>query len=145
MWKLDEIQNLASATSKMISWPQQLRKGLSDFFKNYIFKIRASSWEKWAIARISSQNFTSFYLCILKATKKWLKICNSKSQDITHFSQIDANDLKNVTYEKIHWGPSEVKILKLFCADQKTKTILWSLFFLKASQNNFRKKKYYGF
>ena len=54
VWKLDEIQNLASATSKMISWPQQLRKGLSDFFKNYIFKIRASSWEKWAITFINT-------------------------------------------------------------------------------------------
>ena len=30
--KLDEIQNLASATSKMTSWPQRPRKRLSDFF-----------------------------------------------------------------------------------------------------------------
>ena len=50
-------------------WPQQPRKwpldlndlgkGWVNFFKNYIFKISASSWEKWAIARLSSQTFTS--------------------------------------------------------------------------------------
>ena len=27
------------------------------FFKNYIFEISASSWEKWAIAQLCSQNF----------------------------------------------------------------------------------------
>ena len=46
-------------------WPQQPRKwpldlndlemGSANFFKNYIFKIRGSSWEKWAVARLSSQ------------------------------------------------------------------------------------------
>ena len=30
--KLDEIQNLASATTKMTSWPQWPRKRISDFF-----------------------------------------------------------------------------------------------------------------
>ena len=34
LWKLDEIQNLASATSKMTSWPQQPRKRLSEFLKS---------------------------------------------------------------------------------------------------------------
>ena len=61
LWKLDEIQNLASATSKMTSWwpldLNDLGSGSVNFFKNYIFKISASSWEKWAIARISSQTF----------------------------------------------------------------------------------------
>ena len=31
--RLDEIQNLASATSKMASWPQRPRKWLSGFFQ----------------------------------------------------------------------------------------------------------------
>ena len=43
-------------------WPRRPRKwpldlndlgmGPVNFFKNYIFKIRGSSWEKWAIARL---------------------------------------------------------------------------------------------
>ena len=35
--KLDEIQNFASATSKMTSWPKRPRKGLSDFFQKSHF------------------------------------------------------------------------------------------------------------
>ena len=35
--KLDEIQILASATSKMTSWPQRPRKGLSGFFQKIHF------------------------------------------------------------------------------------------------------------
>ena len=35
--KLDEIQNLASATSKMTSWPQWPRKRLSGFFQKIHF------------------------------------------------------------------------------------------------------------
>ena len=35
--KLDEIQNLASATSKMTSWPQRPRKWLSGFFQKIHF------------------------------------------------------------------------------------------------------------
>ena len=35
--KLDEIQNLASATSKMTSWPQWPRKRLSGFFQRLHF------------------------------------------------------------------------------------------------------------
>ena len=35
--KLDEIQNLASATSKMTSWPQRPQKWLSDFFQKLHF------------------------------------------------------------------------------------------------------------
>ena len=35
--KLDEIQNLASATSKMTSWPQWPRKRLSGFFQKLYF------------------------------------------------------------------------------------------------------------
>ena len=34
-----------------------LRRGSVNFFKNYIFEISASSWEKWAIARPCGQNF----------------------------------------------------------------------------------------
>ena len=35
--KLDEIQNLASATSKMTSWPQWPRNGLNEFFQKIHF------------------------------------------------------------------------------------------------------------
>ena len=41
-------------------WPldlSDLGRGSVNFFKNYIFEISASSWEKWAIARPCSQNF----------------------------------------------------------------------------------------
>ena len=55
--KLDEIQILASAISKMTSWPQRPRKGLGGFFQKIHFKISRSSWEKWAIAWLSGQTF----------------------------------------------------------------------------------------
>ena len=47
--KLDEIQNLASATSKMTSWPQRPRKGLSEFFQklnflNQCIKVRKMNY-----------------------------------------------------------------------------------------------------
>ena len=37
MYKLDEIKNLASATSKMTSWPQWPQKGLREFFQKLHF------------------------------------------------------------------------------------------------------------
>ena len=37
LWKLDEFQNLASATSKMTFWPQRPRKRLSEFFQKLHF------------------------------------------------------------------------------------------------------------
>ena len=47
--KLDEIQNLASATSKMTSWPQWPRKWLNEFFQKIHFlnqwiKLRKMSY-----------------------------------------------------------------------------------------------------
>ena len=47
--KLDEIQNLASATSKMTSWPLRPRKWLSEFFQklhflNQCIKLRKMSY-----------------------------------------------------------------------------------------------------
>ena len=47
--KLDEIQNLASATSKMTSWPQWPRKWLNEFFQkihflNQCIKLRKMSY-----------------------------------------------------------------------------------------------------
>ena len=47
-------------------WPLDLNdlgRGWVDFFKNYIFRISASSWEKWAIARFSSKSFKISNLC----------------------------------------------------------------------------------
>ena len=47
--KVDEIQNLASTTSKMTSWPQRPRKWLSEFFQklhflNQCIKLRKMSY-----------------------------------------------------------------------------------------------------
>ena len=55
-----EIQNDENSTWKLVKtrW-NDLGRGSVDFFKDYIFKISGSSWEKWAIARLSSQTFTN--------------------------------------------------------------------------------------
>ena len=44
--KLDEIQNLASAASKMTSWPPQPRKGFSGFFSKITFLKSVHQAEK---------------------------------------------------------------------------------------------------
>ena len=41
--KIDEIQNLASGTSKMASWPRGPRKGLSDFFTVWECSVHSCS------------------------------------------------------------------------------------------------------
>ena len=52
--KIDEIQNLASTTSKMASWPWGPQKGLSEFFQKIHFLNQGK-----AIARLSGQTFTN--------------------------------------------------------------------------------------
>ena len=50
--KIDEIQNLASATLKMATSPQGTWKGLSEFLQKIHF-LKLGHWEKWVIARLS--------------------------------------------------------------------------------------------
>ena len=115
---LDVIQNLASLTSKMTSWPQRPQKRLSIFFKKYVFKISGSSWEKWAIARFSSKTFKCSNLCyFLVASKdKELKngICKGLNRKLSYSSFFSAwcTDLKNIIFEKIHSASSEVVEVK---------------------------------
>ena len=54
-------------------WPldlDDLRRGWVDFFKNYTFKISASSWEKWGIARFFSKTFKISNLCYFLAASE---------------------------------------------------------------------------
>ena len=118
LWKLDEIQNLVSATSKMTSWwpldLNDLGNGLVNFFKNYISKISASSWGKRAIARISSPTFKiqNFVYFMAASEDRELKtgICKSLNRKPSNSSFFSAwcTDFKNVIFEKIHWATSEV-------------------------------------
>ena len=109
-------------------WPQQPQKwplDLNDlgmgpviFFGNYIFKIQGSSWEKWAIARLSSQTLkiTSFYLLLggLEVAESKTGICKSLTRKSSYSSFFPAwsLDFKNVIFEKIHWAHSEVVEVK---------------------------------
>ena len=83
-----------------------------NFFKNYIFKIRAPSWEKWAIAHLSSQTLkiTSFYLLLggLEVAKSKTGICKSLTRKPSYSSFFSAwcPDFKNVIFDKIHWALS---------------------------------------
>ena len=116
--KIDEIQNLVSATSKMTSWwpldLNDLGNGSVNFFKNYISKISASSWGKQAIARISSPTFKiqNFVYFMAASEDSGLKtgICNSLNRNPSNSSFFSAwcTDFKNVIFEKIHWATSEV-------------------------------------
>ena len=91
LWKLDEIQNLASATSKMTSWPQWPRKGLSDFFKNYILKSVHQAEEN------------ELLLCFLFSFLQ-----------IPVFNSVWCTDFENVIFENIHRAPSEVAEAKFW-------------------------------
>ena len=109
---------MASATSKMTSWwpldLNDLGSGSVNFFKNYIFKISASSWGKWAIARISSQTFKiqNFVYFMAASEDRELKtgICKSLNRKPSNSSFFSAwcTDFKNVIFEKIHSVFSEV-------------------------------------
>ena len=85
-----------------------------NFFQNYIFKIRAPSWEKWAIAHLSSQTLkiTSFYLLLggLEVAESKTGICKSLTRKPSYSSFFSAwcPDFKNVIFEKIHLAHSEV-------------------------------------
>ena len=120
--KLDEIQNLASATSKMTSWQpldlNDLGRGSVFFFKKYIFKISASSWEKWAIAWLSSQtvkiSIFSYFLVASEDRRLKNGIFKSLIRKSSYSSFFSAwwTDFKKVIFEKKYWSPSEVVEVK---------------------------------
>ena len=102
-------------------WPLDLNDLGSDsvnFFKNYIFKISASSWEKWAIARISSQTFKiqNFVYFMAASEDRELKtgICKSLNRKPSNSSFFSAwcTNFKNVLLKKKYWSPSEVVEVK---------------------------------
>ena len=109
---------MASATSKMTSWQpldlNNLGRGSVFFFKKYIFKIRASSWEKWAIAWLSSQTFKisifSYFLVASEDRRLKNGIFKSLTRKSSYSSFFSAwsPDFKNVIFEKIHLAHSEV-------------------------------------
>ena len=113
---------MASATSKMTSSKphdlNDLGRGSVFFFKKYIFKINASSWEKWAIAWLSSQTFKiSFFSYDLVASEdRRLKngIFKSMTRKLSCSSFFSAwwTDFKNLIFEKKYWSPSEVVEVK---------------------------------
>ena len=55
--KIDEIQNLASATSKMASWPRGSQKGLSEFFQKIHFLNQGKALRKMSYSLASWSNF----------------------------------------------------------------------------------------
>ena len=98
-------------------WPPDLNdlgRGWVDFFKNYIFKISALSWEKCAIARFSSKTNKISNLCYFLAAweDKELKngSCKSQNRKLSYSSFFSAwcTDFKNIIFEKIHSASSEV-------------------------------------
>ena len=98
-------------------WPLDLNdlgSGSVNFFKSYIFKISASSWEKWAIAWLSSQTckISNFFLLLGGLEDRGLKtgICKSLTRKPNYSSFFSAwsTDFKNVIFEKIQLAHSEV-------------------------------------
>ena len=81
-------------------WPldvNNLGSGWVIFFKNYIFKISASSWEKWAIARPCGQNFH-----LICPQRRCDIKCNTKKS-----SKLSKKPVKNQKFylvkAKIYW------------------------------------------
>ena len=67
--KIDEIQNLASATSKMASWPQGPRKGLSEFFQKIHFLNQGKALRKMSYSSALSSNFENYQFSTLFPTR----------------------------------------------------------------------------
>ena len=98
-------------------WPLDLNdlgRGGVDFFKNYIFKISALSWEKWAIARFSSKTNKISNLCYFLAASEDKELkngsCKSQNRKLSYSSFFSAwcTDFKNIIFEKIHSASFEV-------------------------------------
>ena len=85
---------------------------------NYVFRISASSWEKLAIARLSSQTLKFHIFCSFLAASEDSELktalCNRRPSYSSFFSAW-CTDFKNVFFEKIHWAPFEVvEVKRLF-------------------------------
>ena len=89
-----------------------------NFTKNYIFKVRGSSWEKWAIAWLSRQTFeikdSQLLLGGLEVAKLKTGIYKSLTRKPSYSSFFSAwsTDFKNDIFGKIHWAHSEVVEVK---------------------------------
>ena len=65
--RVDEIQILASATSKMASWPRGSRKGLSEFFQKIHFLNQGKALRKMSYSSAFSSNFENYQI----STHSW--------------------------------------------------------------------------
>jgi hypothetical protein len=63
--KIDEIQNLASATSKMASWPRGPRKGLCEFFQKIHFLNQGKALRKMSYSSAFWSNFENYQISTL--------------------------------------------------------------------------------
>ena len=63
--KIDEIQNLASATAKTASWPQGPRKGLSEFFQKTHFLNQGKALRKMSYSSTFWSNFENYQILTL--------------------------------------------------------------------------------
>ena len=110
--KLDEIQNLASATSKMTSWPQRPRKGLSEFFQKLHFLNQCIKLRKMSYCSAFWSDFYKYQFLTLcpprpkrhdrtKSKKLVFVKVWPESRAIAHFSQFDALILRMSVLKKI--------------------------------------------
>ena len=101
---------MASATLKMFSWQpldlNDLGRGSVFFFKKCIFKISASSWEKWAIAWLSSQTVKISIFSYFLVASEDRRLKNGIFKNLTRKSSYSSffsawwTDFKNVIFEK---------------------------------------------
>ena len=63
--KIDEIQNLASTTSKMASWPQGSQKGLSEIFQKTHFLNQGKALKKMSYSSAFWPNFENYQFLTL--------------------------------------------------------------------------------
>ena len=63
--KIYEIQNLASVTSKMASWPWGSQKRLSEFFQNIRFSDQGKALRKMSYSPASWSNFENYQFLTL--------------------------------------------------------------------------------
>jgi hypothetical protein len=99
-------------------WPLDLNdlgRGSVNFFKNYIFKISTSSWEKWAIACLSSQtvriSIFSYFLVASEDRELKTGICKSLIRKLSYSSFFSAwcTDFKILFFKSLipfrgRWG-----------------------------------------
>ena len=75
--KIDDFQNLASATSKMASWPRWPRKGLSQFFQKIHFLTQGNALRKMSYSSAFLSHFENYQFLTLwprgrqESVKNW--------------------------------------------------------------------------